>query len=315
MEFTYNNWFVRLIRNSSDSILRLEDTVTRKLYETTIFERDVLEYASLGGVEYVSNLIAAGLTHQSHGPVTMGLAVEKDALQLTFLRNDPYMPRPITLKIRVPSVRRSSAAEDTEVMSRRLRDMEAKMAGLLDQITSLRERALWTAVPGGGPPCPIDATSVTVGYTCDGGPLTSASHKWGKLYSHLTTQPNWNQSDISNLRHLTECTTLHIAGCSDPMDFSCLSALTKLKVLSITMAVNQHGAVDNRYGSNPVLKDISWIADLKELRTVNFFGCSQLVDITPLKDLPNLTNLTLTQTAVINTDWLTVSKPKCTIVR
>jgi hypothetical protein len=288
--------------------------LTRKLYETTIFERDVLEYASLGGVEYVSNLIAAGLTHQSHGPVTMGLVVEKDALQLTFLRNDPYMPRPITIILRVPAVRRSSAAEDTEVMSRRLRDMEAKMAGLLDQITSLRERALWTAVPGGGPPCPIDATSVTVGYTMDHAAAIQ-SNKCGKTYRHLSNQSDWNQSDISNLRHLTECTTLHIAGCAAALDFSCLKALTKLKVLSITMAVNDGAATIPSYGCNPVLKDISWIADLKELRTVNFFGCSKLVDITPLKDLPQLTHLTLTQTAVINTDWLTVSKPKCTIVR
>jgi len=99
------------------------------------------------------------------------------------------------------------------------------------------------------------------------------------------------------------------------MDFSCLSALTKLQTLSITMTATIHGAVRTDGGCNPVLTDISWIAELKELHTVNFFGCSQLVDITPLKELPQLTHLTLTQTAVTNTDWLAVSKPRCTIVR
>jgi hypothetical protein len=60
-------------------------------------------------------------------------------------------------------------------------------------------------------------------------------------------------------------------------------------------------------GQYPCIKDISWITSLKKLQNISFRGCSRLVDITPLKQLPNLKTLDIRETGVKNTDFLTHS--------
>jgi hypothetical protein len=120
-------------------------------------------------------------------------------------------------------------------------------------------------------------------------------------------------TNITNLKFLKNCTSITLSGCSKVSDYSILSTLTKLQNLCIIDSRNTHYATTNvgtsiqngSAGNNPQLKDISWIRVLKNLRTVSFQGCSQLVDITPLKDLPHLTNLDVRETGVKNTEFLT----------
>ncbi len=119
-------------------------------------------------------------------------------------------------------------------------------------------------------------------------------------------------TNISNLKYLKNCTTLTISGGVNVTHYNTLSSLKNLQTLSILNTRSIGGLnsstnqlVNNPGGNNPQLKDISWIRSLKNLRSVSFQGCSQLLDITPLKDLPNLTNLDVRETGVKNTEFLT----------
>ena len=60
-------------------------------------------------------------------------------------------------------------------------------------------------------------------------------------------------------------------------------------------------------GSRPVINSVSWISELKNLQTVSFLGCSSLVDIRPIADLPRLSTLDIRETGVKNTSFLTSS--------
>lgn len=328
MEFSYKNYLVRFVRNATDSILRLEETTTHKLYETTLYERDVLEYSALGGIEFVSGLIADGLQFpvENEDPedvnvddVTTVLTVEKEALTLTFTYHAKFVSKPLVLSLTLPAVRRIAAAEDSEAMARRIRELEGKMGKLLDYVAALEDRAGFVAIGGNGPPCPIDAISVAV---CVSNQAQSYSYnnRWGKDYFHLSMYTGSDTEGLDSLKgfqYLTKCTTLVIGGCLSTLtDFSALGSMTSLQSLTITCDTNYLGiAPGGNNGAKPQLRDISWISKLVNLRTLNFHGCEHLADLTPLKPLRNLTSLRISHTAVTNTDWLSVSKPKCVITK
>jgi Leucine-rich repeat (LRR) protein len=63
--------------------------------------------------------------------------------------------------------------------------------------------------------------------------------------------------------------------------------------------------------SHPNLQNISWISNLKNLKSVSFQGCGTLSEISPIKELPNLTKLNVKNTSVKNTAFL--ANPKLTI--
>jgi hypothetical protein len=136
----------------------------------------------------------------------------------------------------------------------------------------------------------------------------------GSYYSHTTWEASPNSfvfhdlQSIQNLKYMKDISTLIISGCTSVTDFSELSSLTKLTSLSIIgsqKTTNWNPPTVTSNGNNPLLKDISWIKNLKNLQTVSFRGCSSLVDITPLKQLPNLKTLDIRETGVKNTDFLT----------
>lgn len=317
MEFDYSNYHVRFVRNATDSILRLEDKTTHKLFEVTLTDRDFLEYTPFGGIDFISNIVASGL--QGKDGSTTQLAIEKESLSLTFVYRIPLVTKPIQFSVRLPSIRRSAATEDIETLLRRLRELEAKFTALEDRAGGI------VSIGGGGPPCPIDATSISICVSSQAwnqGTNTGAQkNSYGKEYFHMSLYTGNGKEGLDSAKgfeYLTKCTSLTIGGCRNMhIDFSPIGKMTSLQTLRITSETNHTGNNPEQMGVNapPMLRDISWITNLKQLTTVSFYGCAALSDITPLKELPNLTNLTITKTAVTNTDWLTVSKPKCVITK
>ena len=317
MEFTYSNYHVRFVRNASDSILRLEDRTSHKLFETSLTDRDFLEYSTLGGIEFISNIVASGL--QEKEGVKTQLSVEKELLHLTFTTVLPHACKPIIISIKLPAIRRVTATEDTEVLMRRLRDLEAKFTALEDRAGGI------VSIGGGGPPCPIDATSVSICLSSQAWhqhpPNGAYKNSYGKEYFHMSIYTGSGKEGIDSVKgfeYLTKCTSLTLAGFKNvPIDFSPIGKMTSLQTLRIISEVDYTGNNPEQLGGGGAsgLRDISWITNLKQLTTVSFYGCGCLSDITPLKELPNLTNLTITKTAVTNTDWLSVSKPKCVITK
>jgi hypothetical protein len=118
-------------------------------------------------------------------------------------------------------------------------------------------------------------------------------------------------SDISNLKYLTKLTSISIYGANECHDYSPLAHLKNLQSLSIISARKSTGkdAVQKHVsdGSRPVINSVSWISELKNLHTVSFLGCSSLVDIRPIADLPRLSTLDIRETGVKNTSFLTCS--------
>lgn len=318
MDFAYSNYNVRFVRNATDSILRLDDKSSHKLFEITITDRDFLEYTPFGGIDFISNIIASGLQDKDGSVVK--LAIEKEALTLSFTYAIPLVLKPVAFSLKLPAIRRVAATEDTEVLMRRLRDLEAKFIALEDRAGSI------VSIGGGGPPCPIDATSVSICLSPNawnqGAPNGAYKNSYGKEYFHMSIYTGNGKEGIDSVKgfeYLTNCTSLILSGFKGVrVDFTPLGKMTSLQTLRIISETNHTGNNPEQMGgyTGPAyLTDISWITNLKQLTAVSFYGCTSLSDITPLKELPNLTSVIITKTAVTNTDWLSVSKPKCVITK
>ncbi len=116
--------------------------------------------------------------------------------------------------------------------------------------------------------------------------------------------------NITNLKYLKNLTSLSIWGASELTDYSVLKELKNLTSLCIASArksahIGNNAMKPQNAGNNPPLKDVTWIEGLTNLTSVSFLGCSQLVNITPLKKLNSLQSLDIRETGVKNTDFLT----------
>jgi Leucine-rich repeat (LRR) protein len=113
-------------------------------------------------------------------------------------------------------------------------------------------------------------------------------------------------TSISNVKYLKTCKQITISGSQELADYSTLGEmpwLTHITIISSRQYQNNPSIWVNA-GNHPTLRDISWIKNLKSLHSLTLIGCASLSDITPLKDLPNLRELDIRETAVRNTDFL-----------
>jgi hypothetical protein len=114
--------------------------------------------------------------------------------------------------------------------------------------------------------------------------------------------------NLKNLKYMRSCTQLVVSGTSELRDYSPIGEMPHLTHLTIvsSRSINPHSNPIQypNQGNNPILTDIKWVKNLKNLQSLTLLGCSSLSDITPLKDLPNLRELDIRETAVRNTDFL-----------
>ena len=124
-----------------------------------------------------------------------------------------------------------------------------------------------------------------------------------------------NLTTIKNLKFCKKLQGLTICGSSQLSNYDSIAELTKLQQLTIvsTFQPTQNQPNYSVKDSNPPLTDISWISNLKNLQQVSFRGCTNLVNIAALKELPNLTEVDLRDTGVKNTSFLASSKLKIII--
>lgn len=132
MEFIYGDYYVRYILNPTDFILRLEDKKTGKLYEETHFERDFAEYKSVGGLEFVSKLIAEALAQKNPSALITKCCVVDKNLELIVQYTNSMMPKPLDIVLALPQKRRDSASEDLIDMSRKLRKLDERKKSITD---------------------------------------------------------------------------------------------------------------------------------------------------------------------------------------
>jgi Leucine-rich repeat (LRR) protein len=101
---------------------------------------------------------------------------------------------------------------------------------------------------------------------------------------------------IRNLAHLTGCKNITICK-SSPIKLQDIDSISELKNLRELNLVNIES-----------LMEISWIQSCQQLTHLVLFGCSNLHDITPLRELKNLTVLDIRGTNVKNSAFLTNSR-------
>jgi len=306
-----------------------------------------MDYGVFGGLEFINRIVIQGLQKKDTGVQVSLDTGASDRIRLSLTYTHPMVPKKIVLDLDLMAVRRTSATEDVEVLGRRVRDLEtalqrqlASTSAIVDPLVSrikdlegtIRELEGMSGgmvmLPGGGPPCPED--TVTVEFVFNGGrsirtlnTYTSTNPSGFKIPTQYCSQGQYiipydsiiSIKSLRQLKYLKRCTTLCLAGFCDSPDFSFIGEMKQLQYLYITSHANAgatHQECTNG-GRNPSLTNISWITNLTNLHHVSFFGCTQLVDITPLKELKNLKILDIRFTGVKNTEC--VVNPGLTITK
>jgi hypothetical protein len=146
-----------------------------------------------------------------------------------------------------------------------------------------------------------------------GNPQGGYTQNWDPHYN--TYVVNQGIQSLANLKYLKKCTQLILSGLNEVRDYSPIGEMTQLTHLTIVSSRQFQWNNTANYinlGNNPVISDIKWIKNLKNLQSLTLLGCSSLSDITPLKELPNLRELDIRETAVRNTDFLINANLKIT---
>jgi hypothetical protein len=137
---------------------------------------------------------------------------------------------------------------------------------------------------------------------------------WQALPLHEKSYTFTRLSSVKNLKYLKQLQELTICGASDLKNYELgdLKSLTHLNIIAVMCKSSpQWECVPQR--NDPILSDISWITNLKQLQSISFRGCRQLVNVGPIKDLPALRELDLRDTGVKNTGFLASASLKITV--
>jgi len=137
----------------------------------------------------------------------------------------------------------------------------------------------------------IHNTKLPVGHTLDSHFSQFKINNEHQLYADVPAP-----SSVRNLGRLTSCTnvTIHSHRKTRVGDIECIGELPNIREINLVNIEN--------------LMDLSWITGCQQLTHLVLFGCSNLHDITPLRELKNLTVLDIRGTAVKNTAFLTNSR-------
>ena len=339
MDFEYTDYFGKLVLNPTDCILRFEHKKTSRIYEQTYYDRDFPDFATLGGLDFVGHLLRLCFTSTDHVCVK-NFRESPTILHLEIHHENPILLRPLVLAITIPAIRKQSGNSDLETMNRKITELSAtfakKLDPLLTRIVALEERCGDSIVIPGCPNA-IPVSSTCLALVRDKTALPSGhyyAHVYpGAIYYHSSyPEPNWNSpfynqsmnsagvnaqafpyigyahsglTSLNNLVYLTKCTHLTLSGIPEIMDFSPIAKMTWLTSLSIVASCKGTQNPPTVNGNIPVLKNIAWITALKGLTSLSFLGCTELADITPLRELPKLTDLDIRGTAVKNVAFLT----------
>ena len=272
MEFNYKDYFVRIVQNPTDLIVRFEK---HRVWERTFTERDFVELQVLGGLEFIGNLLTAVLK-ADETKLLKAKDITEGPKNLSFdLVYFPEHISPITINICLQAVKLQTANVETELLARQLRELKTSVKELTDLTITLKKQLQ-------------EQIEKSQGYVMIAGSPNPINDKIISLDANSLPSHNLITS-LANLKYLTECTSLFLQGIHVE-DFSAIGNMTKLQTLIINSA--------------PKLKDISWIKNLKQLHTANFNSCQNLIDISPLTKIPNLKTVHVNNTGVKNALFL-----------
>jgi hypothetical protein len=352
MELVCGNYDLKLIPNPTDFILRLENRENARLFERTFFERDFAEYNVLGGLEFVVNLLKDVMPKQAMIKESPTQATFTVSWKAEFIRRVDFNFVIPAIKRDKASGDLEEVTARMKKMEKAAAEQKAALDQMLvlytkisANVTELEARCGDTiTLPGCDYAISTDVTNLILiknwGMLSDGRQFSTfyqdfyfQSHpSWNEYnpnnpFNHAQhgQNPPWsivkngekviifnNLKSIKNLKYCKNLTSLTICGAHELRDYT-LSDLKNLTTLNIIANFGLQNPNFKVKDFHPSLTDISWISSMKNLQNVSFRGCIQLVNIGPIKDLPNLKELDLQDTGVKNTGFLASSTLKITL--
>ena len=352
MELNCGNYDVKLIPNPTDFILRLENRENARLFERTFFERDFAEYTVLGGLEFIVNMVKDKMkdVEITESPTQVTFTVSWSSkfsprsidfkFTIPAIKRDKASGDMDEVTARMKKMEKA-AAEQMNALDR----MMVLYNTLNAHVSELEARCGDTiTLPGCDYAISTDVTNLILvmnwGMLPDGRQFSTfyqdfyfqSNPGWGEYagtspchHPQHGHNPQWsivkngekaiifnNLKSIKNLKYCKNLTSLTICGAHELSDYT-LSDLKNLYTLNIIANFGLQNPNFKVKDSHPQLTDISWISNLKNLQNVSFRGCTNLVNVGPIKDLPNLKELDLRDTGVKNTGFLASSTLKITI--
>ena len=300
MEFSYKHYTVRIVYNPNDIIIRFIDTNTLRIWETTLTERNFIEYQILGGLDFVVSVLKDALTTEVYPIVEFKTSSKSLSFTIEYIPDEHCKMLAISLVF--SAVKKETANLDLETVTTKMNEMKKMFEDMhvhsVKEMTSRiqeiqHELALqkekihgFILLPGCKEAIDETIVSLDIGQRGTINPLNGVSYSpGGYVFLHD------NLKSIKNLKYLTECTSLTLFNTMTLTDYSPIGAMTKLNKLYIIYNNNNTATVNT----------VEWASKLVNLETVCLYGSLALTDIAPLAKLPKLKSLDIRITGVKST--------------
>ena len=305
MELEYKNYSVRIVHNPNDVILRFTEVSTMRLWQTTLTERDFVEYQVLGGLEFALSLLKAALKSE----LSDFKATPKE-LSFTVIYGPEHCKK-LHIEFLLPAIKKENANADMEIISKKIALLENGLNDLLQKelaqqkeqvailkqdLESQKERAAgYIILPG----CPFsirdDIKSISIGLVQATDPTNSADYN---VHAHLGYMLSENRfhfdslTTLKPLKYLKQCETLRILN-ANIKDFSPIGEMASLKNLHIVFSQ-----------PSTELTGIEWIKKLTNLESLTLYHCKGITDISYVSSLKKFKTLDIRGSGVANTTML-----------
>ena len=302
MELEYKNYSVRIVHNPNDVILRFTEVSTMRLWQTTLTERDFVEYQVLGGLEFALSLLKAALKSE----LSDFKATPKE-LSFTVIYGPEHCKK-LSIEFLLPAIKKENANADMEIISKKIALLEKGLSDLLQKelaqqkeqvailkqdLESQKERAAgYIILPG----CPFsirdDIKSISFGSVNSTDPLNSVNYNVHSYIGQMLTENRFHFDSLTTLKplkYLKQCESLRILN-ANIKDFSPIGEITSLKYLHIVFSQ-----------PSTELTEMDWIKRLKNLESLTLYHCKGITDISYLSQLRKFKTLDIRGSGVANT--------------
>jgi hypothetical protein len=303
MELSYRHYSVRIVHNPSDTIVRFIDTKTMRLWETTLTERNFIEYQILGGLEFIVSVLKDALTTEVYPIIDFKANAKNLSFTIEYIPDEHCKMLPISLSF--TALKKESANVDLESISTQmnemkqyfqkmhdtsLQEMSARIEDLEEQLELQKEKAEgYIILPGCTQAIDESIISFNIGQQGTNNPLTGNSYTYAGIGNGIFMHEGLKSIKI--LVYLRKCTTLTLFNTMTLVDYSPIGEMTALKNLSIIYNNNNTATVNT----------VAWASKLVNLETLCLYGCLALTDIGDLAKLPKLKSIDIRVTGVKNT--------------
>ncbi len=289
MNYTYDEFNIKLTLNPSDLIIRIEHRTTKCLYESTFTEDNFEGSKSIGGLKAIIKLIEKGLTKTYDDDETNDVTIRivegygegNQGLLMTIQYNNIIELRyTITIEPKRREINEAEIAletfrEEIEIVKEEIAaSMKHELKSIYSTVERLRRLIEPVILIPGYPVVVGDLKTLT---------LVSAVPEEPKENTFCVKSPTDVLSQYNDkpqaAKHINMLHINHTTQIQFPL-IVCFRNLIHLKIC------------------HPFITDISWIDKLQELLEVDFEGCTGLFNIKPLSKLTRLYLINIKDTAV-----------------